>query len=371
MNGWIGRARWFAVLFVVLAAIAWLSPPIERSTDRGVYETTSQLGIVPDCSELHCFRVLVPWVLGLVPGPSLVRWKTYAAAANAAAGLAVYDLALLLGATQAGARMGMVLSAFGFGSLYSLFDPYTADPFMYWIAPLITIELMRGRLARAGLVSTMAVFGKEFAAVPLTLFAALAAWRRDPPLALRTFAWATFVFLVWLAWQLTLIIRFNYSYGDNPSTDLLGGGYLAYWLGHESIRTAITAIFNEFGALYLLAAAGFVLASDTLRRLAAAALPIAAAFVYVQQPDRALWNFHFIIVPLSVLVLQRVPAILAWACVGCFAFANLKIGAQLPQVPASRYAMAASLVLAAAAVMLAGRRRSTELDLSTASASLT
>ena len=52
------RARWFLALFAALASIAWLAPLPDRTTDRGVYEATAQFGIVPDCSELHCFRVL-------------------------------------------------------------------------------------------------------------------------------------------------------------------------------------------------------------------------------------------------------------------------------------------------------------------------
>src|ERR1700690_3854163 len=107
MNGRAARAGWFLVLFAVLAGIAWMSPLPARTTDRGVYEATAQYRLVPDCSELHCFRVLVPWVLGSLPGPSLVKWKLYAAAGNAAAAVAVFELALLFGLSQRGAGLAM------------------------------------------------------------------------------------------------------------------------------------------------------------------------------------------------------------------------------------------------------------------------
>src|SRR5262249_35275729 len=145
-------------------------------------------------------------------------------------------LALAFGASGRGATLAMVLSAFGFGSTYTLFDPFTADPLMYWLGPLITLELLRRRLTLAAVVSAIGVFGKEFAAAPLAMFAALEAWRRDVTRALQTLAWANLVFILWLVWQLVLIVRFNYGYGDNPSTDLLHGGYLAFWWSHGSPR---------------------------------------------------------------------------------------------------------------------------------------
>ena len=68
---------WLAFV-AALAVIAYLSPEPGRGTDRPVYEATAQQFLVPDCADLHCFRVLLAWVLGAVPGPSVPKWKTYA-----------------------------------------------------------------------------------------------------------------------------------------------------------------------------------------------------------------------------------------------------------------------------------------------------
>jgi hypothetical protein len=84
-----------------------------------------------------------------------------------------------------------------------------------------------------------------------------------------------------------------------------------------------------------------------------ASIPVALVFAYVQQPDRALWNFHFVITPLAALVLYRLPAAMAWATVAAFAIANLRIGAQLMFIPAARVALALSIVLAAAGMIWA------------------
>jgi hypothetical protein len=116
-------------------------------------------------------------------------------------------------------------------------------------------------------------------------------------------------------------------------------------------------MFNEFGALYVLAPAGLLMAPRRLRELALVSVPIAAIFCVVQQPDRALWNFHYLVVPLGALVLERASDAMASAVISLFAIANLRIGAQLPFVPSARFALVASSVLAVATVVMAMRHR--------------
>ena len=83
----------FVAVLASLMVIAYLSPEPDRVTDRGVYEATADRFIVQDCADLHCFRVLVPWVLGSIPGSSQAKWKIYAVFANSLAALAVMVLA--------------------------------------------------------------------------------------------------------------------------------------------------------------------------------------------------------------------------------------------------------------------------------------
>jgi hypothetical protein len=344
------RAIWFAAAALALAAIAAMSPRPDRVTDRGTYEKTAAQVIVPDCTDIHCFRVLVPWVLGRLPGPSTAKWKLYAAGANAGASVAVFELSLLLGLSRRGAALAAVASASGFGGLYTLCDPFTADPLMYLLGPVLTIELLRDRVAAAGLIASIGVLGKEFAAAPLYLFAAYRALGGDAVRALRSLLAANSAFTVWLALQLTLMLAFNYGYGGNPSTDLSGGGYLRPWLDTIGPRGAASAMLNEYSAFYLLAPAGLFFAGRRLRGLALTALPIALLFAYVQQPDRALWNFHFLVVPLGALVLERTAPALAWTTVALFALVNLKVGAQLPWMPPARFTLPLVLLAAAASI---------------------
>jgi hypothetical protein len=344
---------WFLVVATALGVLAVCAPRIDRVTDRDAYEATASRIIVPDCTDIHCFRVLVPWVLGRMPGPSLVTWKAYAVAANAAASVAVLDLCMLFGMRRRTAAMAAVASAFGFGSLYTLYDPFTADPLMYAVGPVVVGQLLRDRVALAGAIGMMATFAKEFAAVPLYLFSAFAALQGPATRALRVLAWANAAFAGWLVLQIALMLAFNYSYGGNPSTDLLGGGYLRPWLQKLSVRGAATAMLDEYSAFYLLAPVGFRFADRRLRLLTALAIPLAALFAYVQQPDRALWNFHFLVVPLGAQVLERVEPALGWTTIALFVAMNLKVGAQIAFVPASRLLLPLTLVAAAACVATA------------------
>jgi hypothetical protein len=350
-------AATFAGFALALAAIAWASPLPDRVTDRDVYEATAARGVVPDCADLHCFRVLVPWTLGALPGPSIAKWKAYAVLSNAAAALAVWHLCAAFALSVRARWLAAAFSLFGFGSLYTLHDVYTADPLMYFLGPLITCQLLRERIAVAGAIAAVTVLAKEFVAAPVLIYSAFSALERRYTAAVRALVAFNCAFIVWLALQLTLMLRFNYGYGDNPSTHLLSGGYLLPWFEQQSVRGALAALFNEFGAIYILAGVGVWAAPARLRLLALCALPVALLFGYVQQPDRALWNFHFLATPLAAVSIDRAPAAAAWATVASFAFANLRIGAQLTAVPAARFALVLSVVLAVTSVVLAMRAR--------------
>jgi hypothetical protein len=263
----------------------------------------------------------------------------------------------VFGLSTRGRWLAAAFSLFGFGSLYTLHDVYTADPLMYLLGPLVTYELLRDRIAIAGGIACIAVLAKEFVAAPLYVFAVFSAIERCWTAAARSVAAANMAFIVWLALQLTLMLRFNYGYGDNPSTHVLSGGYLMPWLAQQSARGALSALFNEFGAIYILAAVGVWIAPARLRLFALCSLPMALLFAYVQQPDRALWNFHFLATPLAAVAIERAPLALAWGTVTAFAFANLRIGAQLTALPAARFALLLSVVLAIASLVFAMRAR--------------
>jgi hypothetical protein len=338
----------FLIVAPALALVAWASPTPDRVTDRRIYEATAAQVVVPDCSDLQCFRVLVPWVLGRLPGSSALRWKLYAAATNAGGAAGVFALCLVCGVSSRAAGMAAALSAFGFGSLYTLHDPFTSDPLMYAIGPIATTALVSDRTAIAAVIGIVGVTAKEFAAAPLYAYAASAVIERRWSPALRAFAAGNAALITWAALTVALMLAFNYTYGwnGNGSADFGHGAALALWAQKQSARGIAFAMFNEFGALYVLAPLGLVYAPPSLRRLAVVSLPIAFVFCYVQQPDRALWNFHYLVTPFAALVLERARPAISWSTIAAFVIGNLRVGAQLPIAGVARVAIAASLVLA-------------------------
>jgi hypothetical protein len=338
----------FAGIVMVLAIVAWAAPS-PQPTDQVMVEHVGQGVINPGCADLNCFRILVPAAVESLPGPSLPRWRAYAVVMNAAAAVATGWLALELGFAAAAITLTVWLSALGAGSFATVYHPYNADSFVLFLAPVITVLLLRQRMSAAGIVSAIGIFAKEFAAVPLYVGAAASGLQRRWRECGRRAALAVTVTLIWVTLQLTLMRMFDYSYNANPSSQPLSGGYLRLWLEHVTPATAIFALFGAFGAIYVLLPFGWRLAPAMLRQLAVGAIPALLAFVLVATPERALWNFFFLIVPIGALALAALPAWLAAAFVVLFAIANLRIGAQVPDVPSSRYALMATLVIAAVA----------------------
>lgn len=354
--GWFWRAApWhFAGVLVVLTAVAGLAPA-PFPTDQQMMQTVGQGVIVPGCADLNCFRVLVPAVVESLPGPALERWRAYAVLANAAAGIAAGRLALTLGLTPQAVTLTIWLSALGAGSLSTVYHPFNADPFVLFLAPVTTWLLLRGRTGAAGALASVGIFAKEFAAAPLYIVAAAAALRREWMASGRRLALAVAVTALWVAWQLLLMFVFGYSYNDNPSSQPLAGGYLRLWLAHVTPATAASGLFGAFGAVNLLLPLGWKLAPPVLRSLGVGAIPALLAFVYVATPERALWNFYFLIIPVGAIVLAHVPPMWSWVFVAAYTLANFRLGAQISQVPASRYALVVAIAIALFAVVRAWR----------------
>jgi hypothetical protein len=317
-----------ALLLGVIAAAA--RQPV--SSDSQMYEDIGRHGAVLDCHDVHCFRVLVAVVLEHLPGPSLVKWKTYAVIVDAAAALAVGQLCLVLGLSATLASVATWIAAVGFGPMQAAFDPYTSDPMMYLLGPLMMASLLKGRLGQATLAGSIGVLAKEFAAVPLWIFALMNGLQRRWELAARALLGATTATLVWLALQTWLMTVYNYSYGGNPSVNLLGGGYFAVWVAAIGWPRGAAHLFTTFGPLYILLAAGLCYASSTSRLVALCSVPALIAFAYVQQPDRSLCNFQFVVIPIAVLMLDALPGWLQAAFVVSFGAANLRLGEPQPEI---------------------------------------
>ncbi|HEX6164348.1 MAG TPA: hypothetical protein VFZ31_13340 [Vicinamibacterales bacterium] len=331
----------------VLGTIAWLSPQPWWETDRDVYERLGREWVVPGCNDFHCFRPLVSWILGRIPGPPLVIWKTYAVVCQAGAAFAMAVWVMRWNGSLRSARQAAWLTALGSGACYTLFDPFTSDPLMHLIGPVLMLMIDRGRTVAAIVTSAIGIFAKEFAAVPLAISAAARALQGRWPEARRLAAGAIGVVLLWAAWQITARTLLRYTTGPTYSADITTGGYLVFWLLTLSTTLVITLIVMILGGLWLLWPAGLVWGARGLRQLTFAAVPAILVFNALQQPDRALWNFAFLVMPAVAIVFDRAPAMLGWLLVGSQALLNMRLGAQLQQLPPARISLAASVVIAA------------------------
>lgn len=347
----------FILLVTVLGLVAAVAPPPIPS-DRDFIEHIGRHPIDPGCHVLNCFRIVVPWVMVRLPGDALMRWRLYAVATNAAAAVAAGQLGLMLGVSPRAASYTIALSAFGSGSLATIYHPYTADPLMYLLAPIILMQLLMDRIRTAAVIGACGIFAKEFAAAPLWIVMLYNWLEHRRAAVVRTLAAASLVTLTWIAIQEFLILGFQYTYAGNPSTRLLSGGYVRVWFAEIGAKAALAALFSSYGALYLLMPVGVVRCGRRLRQLAVASIPGIVAFAYVETPERALWNFYFLAIPLAAVVLIELPTAAAWIFVVGYGGANLKLGAQLPFAPPARFPLVVSLMLAAAALFYAWRNSS-------------
>lgn len=349
----------FAAMVVVLAVVLRTSPPPYPHDGERMQRVGREM-LIAGCSDLNCFRILVPALVESFPGPLLERWRWYAVIGNAAGAIVTGELALAFGLTRQAALLTMWLSAVGFGSMATVYHPFTADSMMFFLCPMITLLLVRGRLIWAGAIATIGIFGKEVAAAPLFIGALAEAIGRRWRSAARMFTAGVVVTAIWIALQLILMWWLLYDYSRNPSSRLFEGGYLLFWLRHVGMVNAAVAIFVEYGAVYLLALYGLVLAPPRLRAFAIAAVVPGLVLSYVQIPDRALWNFYFVWIPLAAIVLAQVPAALAWAFVVLFGMTNLRIGAQLPFVPSMGVPMVITIAIAVVAIFVTWRSMAPE-----------
>ncbi|MDP2318133.1 MAG: hypothetical protein Q8O42_02180 [Acidobacteriota bacterium] len=321
---WRSNLALAAILALVLGAVAFgLSP--DYVTDRDTYEQVGRQLIIPDCSNLHCTRVLVAWAIEQLPGDSILKWKTYAVLGNLLAAWGIFALSRRFGLDASASRAAAVMSALGPGAQLTALDPHTSDPLIYGVVPWLVLLLLDGRFAVVTACAVVGVWAKEFAVAPLWIFAVFGGLLRRTDIVLKSAAGAALGSAAWVGQQLWFILAYNYNYGGNSSARILEGGYLLTWIRWIGPVQAIGAMVLHFGPLAWLVAAGFRRSQRELKLLALASAPAALVFAYVQQPDRAIWNFQFVLLPLAAATFQGAPLWLRATWLTAFAISQLPI----------------------------------------------
>lgn len=325
------------LLNAALAGILQLAAPAQPvRSDRVEYEYAGAHGLEPDCPhDVYCYRVLVPVVLERVPLDPDVRWRVFGSSAKA---LAAFVLALVVASLTPASHapvLASVIAQTTFGFTLTAYDPFTPDPFVFLVAALLLLAWMRDWIWLAALVSLVGVFAKETVLLLAGSTALAALWSgRTEQHRLLWIGNAALCVVTVLAFHWLMDTYFGWGIARNQASKFWEGSWLAVWLANmDSYRRIAFLLFIPFGFIWVFALAGYRLAPERLRSLAAGALVPMLALNYVQNPERALGNAFFVIVPLAVLLLSRVPAWVGFAVVITNGLVTAKAGLSTPWLP--------------------------------------
>lgn len=347
----IDRPRWALALVLNLALAATVqsvSPEQPRLSDRQEYEYVGAHGLEANCPwSVYCYRVLVPSVLARIPVEPEVRWRGYQLGANTLAGTIV---AATAGATSGGwaaTAIAAVLTQTSFGFAFTAVDPFTADPMVFVISAVITLCWLTNRPAAAFAAGLVGVFAKETVALTSAAAALAALVTRDRK---RWPAWVVqgvVVAGVLLGFHWVMDTYFGWSIRNNAAAKFSEGSWLAlWWANNPGVLRKGFFLFAPFGFGWLYAAAGFRSAPVAVRQLTLGALLPFLALNYVQNPERALANLFFVIVPLATITLARVPVAVALAAVLTNGLLTARVGSSSAWLPPAGYLLLPAAIAA-------------------------
>ena len=323
------------VLFnaVLAAAMQALAPDQPRMTDRNDYEYTGRQPLAANCpNTIYCYRILVPMLLERVPMDPERRWRGLQWLAHTATGSVVAVATAPIGSPLIASILLQTSYAFAF----TAYDPYTADPVVFFISGLILYLWLADRALAVTLVAAFGVFAKETVALVASAPALAvllwsdrrARWRWLLPAAV---AWPL---LLGFHWYMDTYEGWGIS--KNPAASFGTGSWLAiWWKMNPSLAKKALMLFAPFGFAWAFALAGYRHASKPFQQLAAASLPPMLALVFVQTPERALGNAFFVVIPLAAAFLAQVSPTVAWAAAITSGLVTARIGLSSELLPSS------------------------------------
>lgn len=334
--------RQFGAIIAINALLAFAvhaaAPAQPDNTDRQEYEYVGAHGLDASCPwSVYCYRILVPVMLAQLPVDAELRWRWLQVAANTTAGSIVAITTAGVANGVAAALLATIVVQTSFGFAFTAYDPYTADPVVFAILATLAWCWVAQRWLAAMALGLIGIFAKETVAL-ISVAAALAAvidrragWR-------MWVAQAGIVLAALLGFHWVMDSYFGWSISTNPAAQFAQGSWLArWWMNNPGLALKGFFLFVPFGFVWLYAAAGFSAAPKELKHLAVgAALPF-LALNYVQNPERALSNLFFIIVPLAAIALTRVPVGLAVTAVVTNGLFTAKVGSSTVWLPSSKW----------------------------------
>ena len=217
---------------------------------------------------------------------------------------------------------------------------------------------MRDWLWLAIVVSVAGVFAKETVLLLSGCVALAALWHRRSQRGWPLWVGQAALCAVTLfAFHWVMDSYFGWGIARNQASKFWEGSWLAVWYDNmDSYRRIAFLLFIPFGLIWLFIAPGYRLAPPRLRALAAGAFLPMLALNYVQNPERALGNAFFVVVPLATLFLSRLPIGVAWAVVLSNGLVTAKAGLSTEWLPSTSVLVIPAAVSAALAFWVGYRR---------------
>ena len=347
--------HWLVVLLTnfALAGVLRLGVPEQPAfSDFNAYDYVGRHGLEPDCGySVYCYRVLVPVALAQLPGPPEARWRTAGVISISLAGfVTALATATLTPAWQA-PLLATLVAQLSFGFTYTAYDPYSPDSMVFLLAALLLLAWLRQRPWAALGLSAIGVFAKETVAL-VAVSAGLAAILRRRDARWRLWiAQAITASAILLAFHWIMDTYAGWGISENVASKFSAGSWLAVWLENMDGPARIAfLLFTPFAFAWLYAAIDFRVAPDRLRSLALGALIPMLALNYVQNPERALANAFFVVVPLTAVFLSRVSPAAGFAAAITNGLLTARVGLSTAWLPSTRILLVPALAAAVWAV---------------------
>lgn len=340
------RASFWAAVVLLNAALAAFvqaaAPPEPKNSDRNRYEFAGAHPFSVSCppyAGLYCYRVLVPALLEQIPAEPPRRWRWYRWAGATGAGSVIASVSASLTGLPATAVVATLLTQGSYGFAFTAYDPYSADAAVFVVIAIVAWCWLRDRWDLALVAGAIGIFAKESVAA-MSVATALAAlvpprrpgWRRWIAQGV-----AIVVLLAVYRFAMQAVLGWELAGSAIAATDLMHGGWIGIWLGSNAPSTNAFLLFATFGFAWLFAVAGYRRAPDGWRALTIGSLLPFLALNYVQNPDRALGNIFFIVVPLASIALAAVSPIWATGAALLTAVISTRAGTTTDWLPSAKY----------------------------------
>lgn len=346
--------RWRHWLVILLANVALAGllrqgvPEQPNYSDLNAYNFVGDHGLGPDCPfSVYCYRILVPVTLAQLPGDPETRWRAAEFIGVSLAGFVTAVATAALTPAWQAPLLATLVAQLSYGFTYTAYDPYSPDAMVFLIAALLLLAWLREQAWAALGLSLIGVLVKETVAL-VAISTGLAAIVRPRDARWRLwFAQAAAVGALLLGFHWIMDTYNGWGISANVASKFSAGSWLAVWLENmDSYGRIAFLLFTPFGFAWGYALLGFRFASRRMRALALGAMIPMLALNYVQNPERALANSFFVVVPLTAVYLSRVSPAAGFAAAITNGLLTARVGLSTVWLPSTRWLVVPALATA-------------------------